>query len=128
MNVPVWLYVVLVFFSGLIGVITTLITQAVRQSKRDKYELLLAFVENRFNVKSPEFTRALNKIYLVFGKDKNVITVLKRFHDGITYENPGRDEVDRRLLALYKAMCKNVKVDPMDDTLFQVPFNTVRGE
>ncbi|MCO0600950.1 hypothetical protein NGI46_26910 [Peribacillus butanolivorans] len=124
MGIPGWLYVILIFFSGLVGVIITLITQNVRQTKRDKYELLICFVENRFNVKSTEFTRALNKVYIVFGKNKEVITALRRFHDGITYENPGEDEINRRLLALYKAMCQDLKIDPMDDTLFQVPFNT----
>lgn len=124
MGIPGWLYVILIFFSGLIGVIVTLITQYVRQTRRDKYELLISFVENRFNVKSAEFTRALNKIYIIFGKNKEVITALTRFHDGITYENPGNDEINRRLLALYKAMCRELKIDPMDDTLFQVPFNT----
>ncbi|HDR4367323.1 TPA: DUF6680 family protein [Bacillus cereus] len=123
MGIPGWLYVILIFFSGLVGVIITLFTQGLRQKKRDKYELLISFVENRFNVQSTEFSRALNKIYIIFGKNKEVITALRRFHDGITYEKPGKEEIDRRLLELYKSMCQDLKIDPMDDTLFQVPFN-----
>ncbi|MEK4666568.1 hypothetical protein [Niallia sp. FSL R7-0271] len=46
-SVPAWLYVMLVFFSGLVGVVTTIITTAIRQSKRDRYEVYVDFMQHR---------------------------------------------------------------------------------
>jgi len=52
-----------------------------------------------------------------------VVVALSNFHEGITYSNVNKDEANNRLLILYKSMCKDLKIKPMEDTLFLSPFN-----
>lgn len=122
-NIPVWLYILAVICSGIIGVIVTLIVQQLRWNRQIKHALLIQFVENRFDLQSDEFSRALNKIYIVFGKNEEVISALSNFHEGITYLKVNKHEANNRLLILYKAMCKDLKINPMEETFFLIPFN-----
>lgn len=63
-SVPAWLYMVLVFFGGLLGVVVTIITTIVRQSKSDRYEVFLEFMQHRNNITGKEFLGNLNKIMI----------------------------------------------------------------
>lgn len=122
-SVPGWLYIILVLFSGLFGVVTTLITTALRQSKRDRYEVFLQFMQHRSFITGQEFLGNLNKIFVVFRKDENVIRALLKFLDGITYENPGSEEMNRRLIKVYSEMCSNLNIKQLEDHVFLRPFS-----
>ncbi|UQQ35583.1 DUF6680 family protein [Paenibacillus polymyxa] len=123
-SVPGWLYIILVFFSGLIGVVITLVTTALRQSKRDRYEVFLEFMQYRYDLRGAEFTRTLNKVYVLFRNDEEVTNALTKLMDGITYENPGGNEMNRRLVKVYSAMCKNLSIKQLEDHIFLRPFST----
>ncbi|MFF2480900.1 DUF6680 family protein [Paenibacillus sp. NPDC058071] len=122
-SVPGWLYAVLVFFSGLVGVIVTLVTTSIRQGKRDRYETYLQFMQYRNNASGEEFLGTLNKMYVVFRNDKEVIEALTKLLDGATYEKPGTDEMNRRLIKIYFAMCKSLHIKQLEEHVFLRPFS-----
>ncbi|MEK4666567.1 hypothetical protein [Niallia sp. FSL R7-0271] len=44
--------------------------------------------------------------------------------DGATYEKPGPEEMNRRITKVYKSMCTNLKVKPLEEHVFQRPFKS----
>lgn len=112
-----------VLFSGILGVLITIFLQRRFKWYDAKYEVLLSFVENRYDIKGVEFTKAINKIYLVYFKDKNVINAVQDFQRIILDRQNSNGEAKQKLYNIYSLMCKSVRIEPMSDTLFLMPFN-----
>lgn len=119
---PIWLNIILLISSGIAGVIITLITQHFRYKRQDKYELLTSFVENRFDLRGEEFSRAINKIYIVFREDLEVVYAVVEFNNALIRKESG-DIANRKLYTLYKLMCQNLKINPIGEFLFFNVFN-----
>lgn len=71
-----------------------------------------------------EFLSTLNRAFVVFRKDEQVIDNLTKVLDGATYEKPGPEEMNRRITKVYKSMCTNLKVKPLEEHVFQRPFKS----
>lgn len=119
----IWFNVGAIVFSGIFGVILTIIVQRKLRLYDLRYDVLIDFVENRYDLKGIEFTKAINKIYLIYGKKKRVIIVLRDFHKAIIDRSTIGEETNKKLRNVYIEMCKAVHIDPMDEELFYKPFN-----
>ncbi|MDE0584617.1 hypothetical protein ON064_16450 [Planococcus sp. A6] len=80
-------------------------------------------MQHRNKITGEEFVGNLNKLYVVFRNDSEVTEALLRFLDGVTHENPGNEEMNRRLLKIYSAMCKNLRIKKLEDHVFLRPFS-----
>ncbi len=119
----IWLSLSAIFLSGIAGVILTLIVQRKTRKTDLKHEVLTKFVENRYDILGEEFTKALNTIYHLFSKDKDVIKELKAFYEVASRPIPFKQSANNKLKNLYVAMCKSLNISPMEDELFLTPFN-----
>lgn len=119
----VLLNVCAIFFSGIAGVLLTIIVQR-KLTKYDlKYETLANFVENRYDIQSDSFTRVINRIYLDYAKDTKVINAVQEFHQLISSKSNLSTLSNAKLYKIYLMMCKSLKIFPMSETLFLMPFN-----
>jgi uncharacterized transporter YbjL len=119
----IWFSISAIVFSGIFGVILTIVVQRKMRKTDLKHEVLTRFVENRYDLKGDDFTKALNTIYHLFSKDKKVIRELKTFHKVICERSTKGEETNNKLRNVYMAMCHSLKVIPMDEELFFKPFN-----
>lgn len=111
--------------SGLIGVgITTWYHQR-NEIKRTKLGVLQQLLGNRHNLKSQPFLEALNTVFVVFHDSEEVTRTLKVFHEVIISRKASDDLINQKLLDLFKAMCKNLKINTeiLTDNFFLIPFN-----
>jgi hypothetical protein len=79
---------------------------------------------NRFDILEDKFTEALNRVFIVFYDAPEVITALKGFHE-VTLGVKTPELSNQKLLELFKAMLKNVAINPypLTDTFFLQAFN-----
>ena len=95
--------------------------------KHEKQQFKIAtfkkFCANRYDLKSQDFTQALNEIFVAFQDCKNVQDKLSNFHRTIVSRNLSL--ADHDLVELFKAMCKDVKINPnqFSEDFFLRPFN-----
>lgn len=118
--------VTLAFFSvlsGLLGVLVSVIVYGRRENRRFKIDTLKRFAANRYDLRSAEFSRALNEIFVVFNSSEPVMTALQTYHDTVVARQDPRMEDD--LIRLYKAMCDEVGISysNFNDSFFLTPFN-----
>lgn len=111
-------------FSGLLGVGISTFYHARNEKKKIKILVLEQLLGNRHDLRGERFTEALNKIFITFHDSPEVIQSLKAFHEVIVGPNTN-DLANQKLLDLFKAMCKNVDIDPrpLTDNFFLQPFN-----
>ena len=112
-----------IIFSGIAGVILTIIVQRKLIKYDLKYAVLINFVENRYDIRGENFTKAINRIYLDYAKDIDVINAVQEFHRAISNKSVSSDLANSKLYEIYSKMCKNLKIEPMGETLFLMPFN-----
>ncbi len=119
----IWFNISSILCSGILGVIITIYTQRKFSIYDEKYKLLIDFVENRFDLTGVDFTKAINKIYIVFYKSEKVISSLNDFHRVIIEKSTIGQETNRKLRNIYVAMCEDLKIDPMKEEMFFNVFN-----
>ena len=111
-----------IIFSGIAGVILTIIVQR-KLTKYDlKYTVLINFVENRYDIRGENFTKAINRIYLDYAKDIEVINAVQEFHRVISNKPVSMDLANAKLYEIYSKMCENLRIAPMSDTLFLIVY------
>lgn len=117
------LQIILSVISGVIGVVLTIIFQRKFMLYDLKREVLIQFVENRFNIRGDEFTKALNKIHAVYTNNLDVIKAVDDFHRLILGKSISTDSANQKLYQIYLMMCNSIKIKPMSETQFLMPFN-----
>jgi hypothetical protein len=121
--------ILLVLLSGLLGALVSVFVNISyhhrSEIRRRKLQVLEQLVGNRNDLKGQPFSEALNHVSVVFHQFKEVIAALKAFHEVIISARSTRDLADQKLLDLFKAMCKDLKIEqePLTDNFFLQPFN-----
>src|SRR3990167_10385452 len=110
--------------SGTLGVVISLVYYRRHEKYQGKINTLKSFVGYRYDLKGEHFTKTLNEIFVVFHDSEDVLNALSKFHE-ITVSRQtalGNDA----LIKLFKAMCKDLKIDPSkySESFFLSPFNT----
>jgi len=111
--------------SGIIGVVISIIYHRKYEKYRAKLETLRNLVGYRSDVKSVEFSKALNEILIVFQDSKEVLGAMENFREKLILNQNNNNLVNSYLLKLVKAMCKNLKIDmnKVNDDNFLQAFN-----
>jgi hypothetical protein len=117
--------ILLVLLSGLLGALVTVLISIRMETRRRKLQVLEQSVGNRNDIKGQPFTEALNQVSVVYHKSKEVLTALKAFHEVIISAQKTDDLANEKLLDLFKAMCKHLRIsqEPLGDNFFLRPFN-----
>ena len=110
--------------SGILGVAISTYYHNKMEKKKWKIHILEQLIGNRNDVQGEKFTEAINSVFVVFHDSKEVLIALKEFHQ-VTLGARTKDQANQKLLDLFKAMCKDLKVDtePLTDNFFLQPFN-----
>ena len=106
-----------VSLSGLVAAIITFVLQRHYKKRDIKYQTISDFFEHRYHLKSDEFSSALNKGYLVFCKNKNVIKSIDDFFYALK-NNESTDSCNNKLYQIYYYMCKSICLKPVDEKKF----------
>lgn len=129
----------LIIFSGLISSLIS-VTISIRyyqwnENRRVKLQVLYnlfgnrhVLIENRnYSDKEAQlFIEALNQVFVVFYDSDEVLATLKAFHEVVTAPQKADDSIRiQKLLDLFKAMCKNLKINSkfLSDNFFLQPFD-----
>lgn len=124
-----WLTVLIASaFSGLIGVCVSEAYHKRNEKRRYKVALIEDLLGNRYDLQGSKFTEALNKVFIVFYDSPEVVKALKDFHEVLLSDGKTTELANQKLLDLFKAMCKNVSINPapLADTYFLQAFNIKR--
>lgn len=121
MNIAV--IIIASLLSGIIGVIVSTIYYRKHERYQMKLKTLKDFASYRWNLMGPNFTKALNEIFIVFQDSEQVTSALTQFHKTITSKNTELANDD--LIKLFKSMCKDLKIDTnkFSESFFLKPFN-----
>jgi uncharacterized protein DUF6680 len=110
-------------FSGLIGVIVTLLVQRRRELRQRKLDCLRRVAAYRaMPIKEP-WLEALNEIFVTFNQSPKVLKALSTFERNIRATGGHRNE---DLLDLIKAMMADLKLsrEGLDDEFLLSPFRS----
>lgn len=112
-------------FSGLLGVGISEIYHNKNEKRRCKVALLEELLGNRYDLRGDKFTKALNTVFIVFYDSQEVVIALKEFHETLLLGGKTTELANQKLLDLFKAMCKNVSINPapLTDNFFLQAFN-----
>ena len=109
--------------SGLVGVgISTWYHQR-NEIKRVKLQVLQQLLGNRNDIQGQPFAEALNQVFVVFHDSRDVLSALEAFFEVVVHKT--EDLVFPKLLDLFKAMCRDLKIntEPLTDNFFLHAFN-----
>lgn len=117
------------FVSGLLGVLVSTLYHKRSERRREKWLILKQLIGNRHDITGEAFTEALNSVFVVFYDSRDVKQALKEFHEVVVRPYRTQQEVNQKLLELFKAMCKNLKinVEPLTDNFFLEAYNIRRA-
>jgi len=124
-----WVSIVLSsVLSGLLGVLVSNWYHYKAEKRRWKLRILEQLLGNRHDISGEQFTKALNAVFIVFHDSKEVVLALKAFHE-IIMSTRTSDLANQKLLDLFKAMCKELKIstEPLTDNFFLKPFSTKKA-
>ncbi|OGL87302.1 hypothetical protein A3I40_01610 [Candidatus Uhrbacteria bacterium RIFCSPLOWO2_02_FULL_48_12] len=96
--------------SGIIGVVISIIYHRMSENRRSKIDTLKQFVGYRNDLKGEKFTKALNEIFIVFQDSGDVLDKLNKFHEIIVSRQTSL--ANDKFVDLFKAMCKDLSIDP----------------
>ena len=120
-----WILITVIssLISGIIGVIISIAYHKKSERRKDKLETLKSFVGYRYHLKGKGFTKALNEIFIVFQDSKDVLDKLNKFYEVVVSKRTSL--ANDKLAELFKAMCKNINIDPSkyNESFFLKAFN-----
>ena len=126
MNIEIQILTIIVssLLSGILGVVISIIYHRKYEKYWAKLETLRNLVGYRSDVRSVEFSKALNEILIVFQDSKEVLEAMENFREKLIL-NQNNNLANSYLLKLVKAMCKNLKIDinKVNDDNFLQAFN-----
>ena len=110
--------------SGILGVVISTYYHNKMEKRKWKIHILEQLLGNRNDIQGEKFTEAINSVFVVFHDSKDVLKALKEFHQVILGTRT-TNQANQKLLDLFKAMCKDLKIDtePLTDNFFLQPFN-----
>ena len=121
-----WMFILIAaLLSGLLGVgISTWYHQR-NEIRRTKLAVLQQLLGNRNDLKGQPFTEALNEVFVVFYDSRDLLIALKQFYEVIVNTHRSEGLANQKLLDLFKAMCKHLKIstEPLTDNFFLQAFN-----
>jgi len=123
LTVSIGLVIISSLISGFIGVVVSIIYHKRAEKRQIKLDTLKRFVGYRYDLKSDDFSRAINEIFVVFKDSKSVLSKTKDFHDSASL---GQSVLaNDKLNEIFKAMCKDLNIDINKDydDLFLRVFN-----
>lgn len=108
--------------SGVIALTISLFYYRRYEKRKAKWDTVKKFARYRYDLKSDEFTRTLNEIFIIFNESEKVINSLINFHDKVVKNEVNNDE----FIILFKALCEevNINLNKFDKSFFLKPFNT----
>lgn len=114
--------------SGILGVGVSTWYYRRHERYRSKMDTLTRLFGYRFDIVGPDFSRALNEVFVVFHDSPLVLAALQDFHL-VTVSRQGELANDK-LVSLFTAMCQDVRTDPhtVNDSFYLQPFNTAGQE
>ena len=109
--------------SGMLGVGISTLYYRRHERRRARLDTLTRLFGYRFDLPGPDFSRALNEVFVVFHDSRDVLAALQEFHQVIVIRQ--RELANDKLVALLKAMCRTVRIDParVNDSFYLQPFN-----
>jgi len=109
--------------SGALGVGISAWYYRRHQRRGDKLDTLTRLLGYRFDILGPEFSRALNEVFVVFYDSPHVLAALQGFHQVVLTRQT--QLANDKLVSLLKALCRDVRIDPaaVNDSFFLQPFN-----
>lgn len=120
-----WILITIIssLISGIAGVVISIVYHKKAEKRQAKLNTLKQFVGYRHDLKSENFTKALNEIFIVFQDSQPVLEKLKNFHETIVSGQKG--VANDKLVLLFKEMCKDLNIDPSkySESLFLKAFN-----
>ncbi len=120
-----WILITIIssLISGILGIIISIVYHRKAEKVRAKIETLKSFCGYRYDLKGDDFTKTLNEIFIVFQDSKDVLEKLNQFHEVIISRQT--ELANDKLMSLFKAMCRNLKIDPdkYSESLFLKAFN-----
>ena len=119
----IFIQIIISVVSGSLGAILTIFFQRRFMLYDLKRDVLIQFVESRYDIHGDLFTKAINKINAVYVQDKKVIEVVDEFHRLILNKTSSVDITNQKLYQIYLMMCNSIKIKPMEETKFLMPFN-----
>jgi len=121
-----WIYILIAaLVSGLLSMVISVRYQQRNEIRRAKLQVLQQLLGNRNDIKGQPFTEAINQIIVVFHDSRDVLVALKAFFEVIVSDQKNETLTDKRLLDLFKAICKNlgISIEPLNDDFFLHAFN-----
>ena len=121
-----WEFIIIAsLLSGLISVIVSIIYYRKHERYHMKLKTLLDFAKYRYDVMGPDFTKALNEIFVTFNNSKKVIEALEKFHENSMKGYRDNNLSNKLLVNLFKEMCDELNIDSkkLGDLFFLNPFN-----
>jgi len=111
--------------SGLAGIVISIIYYRKYESRQHKLQLLEKLIGNRHYLTGQTFTEALNQVFIIFYDSQDVKVALKDFYEVTIDPQRTPDLANQKLLDLFKAMCKKLKIsiEPLTDNFFLTAFN-----
>lgn len=124
--------------SGVLATIITICINSYNEQIRQKQTLVddifgfkyqLMDVQNNMNIDiySQGFCRAMNRVPVIFDKDKEVLDSYDKFYDTLSISNPQerKEKSDEALIVFLKQMCKaaHIKCDNWNDSRFKRCFS-----
>ncbi len=120
-----WVLITIIssLISGIVGVVISIIYHKKSDKRQTKINTLRNFVGYRYDLKGEQFTKTLNEIFIIFQDSKNVLDKLNEFHEIIVSHQ--KELANDKLIALFEAMCKDLKIDPSkySESFFIKAFN-----
>ena len=121
-----WEFIIIAsLISGLIGIIVSIIYYRKHEKYQMKLKTLLAFARYGYDIMGPDFTEALNEIFVTFGDSKKVMEALEKFHNDRMADQQNTELANKLLANLFKGMCNELNIDSkkLGDLFFLNPFN-----
>ncbi|MEC0169896.1 DUF6680 family protein [Paenibacillus graminis] len=112
--------------SGAVAVFISTWIYKKNETRKTKLEVFRKLMGHRNDIHSKEFAESLNSIFVVFYNSPEVITALKAFHEVVTSTYRDSEQIEGRLLELFKEISRDLKisVDAFSDSFFLRPFQT----
>ena len=108
----VWIVVITSLISGLVATIVTIIYQRVSESRKDKKEIFKVLMSHRYLISDKDNVEALNRVEVVFYKNKEVRECWKKFLSAAddaakNPNNPSNDtDINDKYLKLLEEIAK----------------------
>lgn len=120
-----WILITVIssLISGILGVVISIVYHRKAERTRAKIEILKSFCGYRYNLKGDDFSKTLNEIFIVFQDSKDVLEKLNQFHEVIVSRQA--DLANDKLISLFRAMCRDLKINPnkYNESFFLKAFN-----